>query len=661
MGLNYHFVLPPTGQADNSIVREMFDDVKQFVDNLTPSGSAAPIDATYLTLTTNATLTNERVLTAGTAISFTDNGAGSTLIINNIGVTSLSTTNINSNFSASTGAITFSFSTTPTFSSIILQSATGAIGITPSASSFTSYNLTLPLDTGTSGYILRTNGATPTATLTWVAQTAVKAITGTAEQISVDNSGDPIILSTPQDIGLSSNVQFGSLRVGAGSASDVALKINDTNTGFYQAISGVGDITLELDGTDTTMWTKSNLKLWNAGPIQSKSFIFYDIAGSHPTVTINPPSGFTSYTLTLPVDDGTPNQTLTTDGSGVLSWSTASGTGANTALSNLASVAINTSLLPGITGSIDLGSATKLWQNTFLRTLVIYDSDVATNKITIIAPTSVTNHTLTLPGTQGASSTVLQNNGSGTLSWSAIVNSLTGTSNQVIVSASTGSITLSLPQNINTGATPTFASETLTATTNQLILGTTRTVTFTAPTPSTSSRVITFPDQSADYSVVATAGTQTISGTKTFDGQLIGKGTATNDNAAAGYIGEYISSSVSAQNVGTSNQYSDITSITLGAGDWDVSGMTDYVSNGATVTAIFFGFGTVTGNSSTGIVIGDNSTNILPATTASNNGGGISPVRYSLSTSTTIYFKQFITYTLATPLVYGRISGRRVR
>ncbi len=39
-------------------------------------GTAAPVDATYLCLTTNATLTNERVATAGQAISITDGGAG---------------------------------------------------------------------------------------------------------------------------------------------------------------------------------------------------------------------------------------------------------------------------------------------------------------------------------------------------------------------------------------------------------------------------------------------------------------------------------------------------------------------------------------------------------------------------------------------------------
>ena len=44
-------------------------------------GGGAPTTASYVTLGTNATLTNERVLTAGAGISLTDAGAGSTITI----------------------------------------------------------------------------------------------------------------------------------------------------------------------------------------------------------------------------------------------------------------------------------------------------------------------------------------------------------------------------------------------------------------------------------------------------------------------------------------------------------------------------------------------------------------------------------------------------
>lgn len=63
---------------------------------------------------------------------------------------------------------------------------------------------------------------------------------------------------------------------------------------------------------------------------------------------------------------------------------------------------------------------------------------------------------------------------------------------------------------------PAARAFTLQATSNQAILGTTRTVTITAPTPATSSRVVTIPDLVGDYSLVGTIGTQTIGGSKTF-------------------------------------------------------------------------------------------------------------------------------------------------
>ena len=47
-------------------------------------GGGAPTDATYITVTSNVTLTNERVLTAGTNITIVDTGANSTLTVNAI-------------------------------------------------------------------------------------------------------------------------------------------------------------------------------------------------------------------------------------------------------------------------------------------------------------------------------------------------------------------------------------------------------------------------------------------------------------------------------------------------------------------------------------------------------------------------------------------------
>jgi hypothetical protein len=53
------------------------------------ASSGAPTAAQYVTLATDATLTNERVLTAGTGVTFVDAGAGSTLTISSPGAGAL--------------------------------------------------------------------------------------------------------------------------------------------------------------------------------------------------------------------------------------------------------------------------------------------------------------------------------------------------------------------------------------------------------------------------------------------------------------------------------------------------------------------------------------------------------------------------------------------
>ncbi len=69
----------------------------------------------------------------------------------------------------------------------------------------------------------------------------------------------------------------------------------------------------------------------------------------------------------LPADDGDAGEQLQTDGSGNLTWESAGGAaGANAALSNLSSVAINTALILGTSDTAALGSATKMWSDLFL-------------------------------------------------------------------------------------------------------------------------------------------------------------------------------------------------------------------------------------------------------------------------------------------------------
>src|SRR5205807_2389208 len=84
----------------------------------------------------------------------------------------------------------------------------------------------------------------------------------------------------------------------------------------------------------------------------------------------------------------------------------------------------------------------------------------------------VTNGGTGVNASAAANGSLLIGNGTG-----FTVNTLTGTANQITVTNGAGTITLSLPQNIAVNSSPTFASETLTNTTNQLVLGTTNTTT----------------------------------------------------------------------------------------------------------------------------------------------------------------------------------------
>lgn len=71
------------------------------------------------------------------------------------------------------------------------------------------------------------------------------------------------------------------------------------------------------------------------------------------------------------------------------------GSGANTALSNLASVAINTSLISDADNTDDLGSAANGWKDIYSRTLKLDGSSSGT--ATITAPAAAGTTTLTLP------------------------------------------------------------------------------------------------------------------------------------------------------------------------------------------------------------------------------------------------------------------------
>lgn len=148
----------------------------------------------------------------------------------------------------------------------------------------------------------------------------------------------------------------------------------------------------------------------------------------------------------------------------------------------------------------------------------------------------------------------------------------------------------------------------------------------------------------------------------TTTGTTVLKGTTTNDNAAAGNIGEYIESVVAATNFPTTGTWGDLTSISLTAGDWDVTAAYNATANGATVTNSEIGISTTTGNSTTGLVQGSNRfAGPIPLASVRLAGVCVPSYRMSLSSTNTVYLKYEADFTVATPQAAGRLSARRVR
>lgn len=168
---------------------------------------------------------------------------------------------------------------------------------------------------------------------------------------------------------------------------------------------------------------------------------------------------------------------------------------------------------------------------------------------------------------------------------------------------------------------------------------------------------------------------QTVGGTLGVTGQLnangllapsstIGiKGTATNDNAQAGSVGEYIKSTVliGASVSITSATPTNVTSISLTAGDWDVWGNVVAAPGASTVFTQFSAW--ISTTSAT-----------LP--TLPNEGGitswvGSTSLPFAISAgrtriqvasgTVTVFLSTTMIYTSSTPNAYGFVGARRVR
>jgi len=171
---------------------------------------------------------------------------------------------------------------------------------------------------------------------------------------------------------------------------------------------------------------------------------------------------------------------------------------------------------------------------------------------------------------------------------------------------------------------------------------------------STSSGLVATPDNSGSIALQSNGATiTTISSTGTSS-----LGVSNGSSAATGQIGEFVSSLVTGVSCGSNSaSTSNLTSITLTAGDWDISSVVNLYGSGA--ATIFANYIALTNNANTSAAT--RGLNLIWGAGNSTYGLGCATIpRYRVSiSSTTTYYLQ--TYGNSGDTYDGYISARRIR
>jgi len=143
-------------------------------------------------------------------------------------------------------------------------------------------------------------------------------------------------------------------------------------------------------------------------------------------------------------------------------------------------------------------------------------------------------------------------------------------------------------------------------------------------------------------------------------GPLVLTGVTDGSNALAGTVGEFVYSAVVASASGlTSGTPTNVTSISLTAGDWDVQGAISFNQN--TGTSATYAIGSVTTTSATNPGLTYETFIAVTELTASAFSCPVPSLRVNVTTTTTVYLVGQCNFSGGTIGAGGFIRARRVR
>lgn len=197
-----------------------------------------------------------------------------------------------------------------------------------------SWTLTLPTVDGAANEFLTTNGS-GTASWNMVANANVASGAAIARDKLANGTADHVVINSGAGA-LSSEAALSPVRGGTGAANNAAATlVRSGNHALTVTTTGVTGVTLPTTGTLATLGGVESLSNKTLpSPTLTGTALLQNPSGSQPTLLFSedPDNGTNfaaiqapatlagDYTLSLPVDDGTGGQVLSTDGVGVLSW-----------------------------------------------------------------------------------------------------------------------------------------------------------------------------------------------------------------------------------------------------------------------------------------------------------------------------------------------------